>query len=679
MRSRMIRIGIAAAFLIISIAIVLWIAAPRIAAYEAVKRAQALGLNIQIKHGKSIHGGYEFDGVAVSSMELPVDGVIDRVEVRLDGFHPTSISAHGAEMMVLGSPQQVRAEYAAWREKHPRKSSGQALALELVESRIIWKSPCGASDTIAENVQISNNGGLHGSASSVNLDCKGWEAQGKNLRANGEVSFDELRVVKHPTQLGGPYQEKVGDTKPQSEVHIPDLKVGLFRMEDGDQSAEAVNLSLKVIASESPEVIASIDSGSIDSPKLQTLSFGQSKIDLNVYEGPIANMYAPSGAITFNVAGKLGNVRGQYKAVTGGEAEVDDIQLVVAGTFDRSRVKLIITQGDLKVKDVSVSAVGEWTPTGFRVDATLHRAECQNLLKAIPDGMNNAVRDMVMTGTAEATLSVARKGREEPSVKLHYENKCKVSVVSDMMDRQVLRSKFKRLVPGAHGGFVEIESGPAVKDRWVPYEDLSPFLILAIQGTEDPGVMYHHGFIGGAIEQSIAEDITAGRFVRGASTVSMQLAKNLWLTREKTISRKIQEAFLTTYLEQTLSKKEILETYFNIVEFGPMVYGIREGAAYYFSVTPHDLTLAESVFLCSILSSPKQDWFDKDGNLSESRDRVVQFIMRNMLERKLITQAQYDVGSHESLTLHRTMLSSKTGDSSPIRTTPGGLDPDWSH
>ena len=124
------------------------------------------------------------------------------------------------------------------------------------------------------------------------------------------------------------------------------------------------------------------------------------------------------------------------------------------------------------------------------------------------------------------------------------------------MSPKSLKRKFSRTVYGAKGEPVELESGPGTKD-WVPYLRMSRFLTAAVQTTEDPGFFRHKGVDVGAVENSIKQDLESGKFVRGASTVTMQLAKNLWLTRSKTISRKVQEAFLTTYLEQVLTKEEI--------------------------------------------------------------------------------------------------------------------------
>jgi membrane peptidoglycan carboxypeptidase len=124
-------------------------------------------------------------------------------------------------------------------------------------------------------------------------------------------------------------------------------------------------------------------------------------------------------------------------------------------------------------------------------------------------------------------------------------------------------------------------------------------------------------------------NLEEGRYVVGASTISMQLAKNLYLQREKTIARKVQEVILTWWLENALNKDEILELYLNVIEYGPGVYGLRHAAAYYFGREPIELSPAESAFLACMLPSPKRY------HLSYERGALTRFMksrMRRLLE-----------------------------------------------
>jgi membrane peptidoglycan carboxypeptidase len=146
--------------------------------------------------------------------------------------------------------------------------------------------------------------------------------------------------------------------------------------------------------------------------------------------------------------------------------------------------------------------------------------------------------------------------------------------------------------------------------------------------------------------------------LRGASTVSMQLAKNLYLEREKTLSRKFQEAVLTLLLEQELSKHELLELYLNVIEFGPGVYGVRQAARYYFNEEPRDLSLAQALYLGSILPSPSSSHFRPDGRVSEGWSEYLRKLMhvarkigrisQEELERGLLEQVEFRKPSAEA-------------------------------
>ena len=157
---------------------------------------------------------------------------------------------------------------------------------------------------------------------------------------------------------------------------------------------------------------------------------------------------------------------------------------------------------------------------------------------------------------------------------------------------------------------------------------------------EDPTFFTHKGFINEAFRQSILKNLRTNKFARGGSTISMQLVKNIFLTREKTISRKLEEILLVYILENNRisTKERMLEVYFNIIEWAPDVYGIGEASQFYFQKKPIDLTLKECLFLATIIPSPKKFMynFDENGNLKSSADRRQEFIRKIMIKKGLI-------------------------------------------
>ncbi|MDB5029454.1 transglycosylase domain-containing protein [Mucilaginibacter sp.] len=170
--------------------------------------------------------------------------------------------------------------------------------------------------------------------------------------------------------------------------------------------------------------------------------------------------------------------------------------------------------------------------------------------------------------------------------------------------------------------------------EYTPLEEMSPYLRNAVMTAEDPTFYKNHGFVEKAIRQSIITDIKDHKFKRGGSTISMQLVKNSFLTRQKTLSRKIEEILIVWMLENNniMTKDRMLEVYFNIIEWGPGVYGISEAAHYYFGKSPSELTLGESIFLASIVPRPKAGLyaFLPDGSLRPGLENYFNSLGRMM-------------------------------------------------
>ncbi len=148
------------------------------------------------------------------------------------------------------------------------------------------------------------------------------------------------------------------------------------------------------------------------------------------------------------------------------------------------------------------------------------------------------------------------------------------------------------LDPSANGSLLLLDSLPP----W--FEDM-------LCCAEDGSFRSHSGFSADHIRSSLIANVSEGRFVRGGSTITMQLARNLFLDREKTLARKLQEVFLTWLLERTLDKDRILEIYINIVELGPDVFGFAEASRHYFGVEPRDLSPRRTAYLISLLPGPR--------------------------------------------------------------------------
>lgn len=207
---------------------------------------------------------------------------------------------------------------------------------------------------------------------------------------------------------------------------------------------------------------------------------------------------------------------------------------------------------------------------------------------------------------------------------------------------------------------------------FTPLDRISPYLQKCVLTSEDPSFFSHRGFINEAFKQSILKNIRTKKFSRGASTISMQLVKNVFLTREKTLSRKLEEILLVYILENNriASKQRMLEVYFNVIEWGPNVYGIAEASQFYFNKKPLDLNLRECLFLAAIVPKPKKFMyqFDSEGFLKSRANKQQSFIRNLMLRRGLIT-SEDTVGQSIPLPLlgnARSYLKIKVQDSIPM-------------
>jgi len=140
---------------------------------------------------------------------------------------------------------------------------------------------------------------------------------------------------------------------------------------------------------------------------------------------------------------------------------------------------------------------------------------------------------------------------------------------------------------------------------WVSWDAISPHLKRAVVAAEDMEFFGHHGFSTAEMKAALREAVEQREAPRGASTITQQLAKNLWLSPSRNPLRKLREAVLTRQLERNLSKRRILELYLNVVEFGPGIYGAEAAARHFFAKSAATLTESEAAQLAAGLPRPR--------------------------------------------------------------------------
>ncbi|KYF62364.1 peptidoglycan transglycosylase [Sorangium cellulosum] len=323
------------------------------------------------------------------------------------------------------------------------------------------------------------------------------------------------------------------------------------------------------------------------------------------------------------------------------------------GRLDGSKITAEDAEVDLGA--LRLIARGEYERAGashrVRGSFEVPLTACQSMLDSAPKGVVAKLHGMRLAGSfgIEGKLRFDTGSLDRTfSLDWGISNTCRVTEMPPELSVDRFKRAFKRMVYGPGRQRVEIESGPGTAE-WVPYDDISRFMEVAVLTTEDGGFHRHHGFDEEAIKNSIRENLRKRRFVRGASTVSMQLAKNLYLERTKSVARKLQETLLTMYLEQELTKEQIMELYLNVVEFGPLVYGIGAAARHYFNASAAQLSLGQALYIASILPNPSVQHFDANGEVTPAWSGYLRKLMQIAHRRHRISDEELEKGLQETV------------------------------
>ncbi len=173
---------------------------------------------------------------------------------------------------------------------------------------------------------------------------------------------------------------------------------------------------------------------------------------------------------------------------------------------------------------------------------------------------------------------------------------------------------------------------PQLRHVWVPYERISPHMKRAIVVAEDARFVDHEGFDWDAIEKAREKNRRRGRVVAGGSTISQQLAKNLFLSAQRTPWRKGQEAIITVMIEQLMDKRRILEIYLNVIEWGDGIFGVEAAARHYFGTSAGALGPEAAARLAAMVPNPR--YYDRHRNTAFLARRT-QMILARMPQAEL--------------------------------------------
>lgn len=346
------------------------------------------------------------------------------------------------------------------------------------------------------------------------------------------------------------------------------------------------------------------------------VSFDKLIFDLRQVKKIKKNLLLIGGAFSYENL-KINHKRLSDSTVTLPQAELEG-GIEVAENYIALKDKSTI-----RIKDFEVSPQIKLTlKPSKKVELALHTGmfEAQTFFDAIPSGLFESLEGVQVEGSIAYDLDFA-VDLDKPDDVLF------VSKIDDE-DLKVIRWG-KANIDELNHPFVynAYEDSVLVRQIIVGPEnpkfrrlDQIPYVLkTTVRNTEDPYFYSHNGFEQEAFKLSIATNLKEKKFKRGASTISMQLVKNVFLTRKKTLTRKLEEILLVWLMESSgkVSKDRLFEIYLNVIEWGRNVYGITEAADYYFKKAPEELTLGESLFLSSIIPRPKTGLssFDHTGHL----------------------------------------------------------------
>lgn len=331
------------------------------------------------------------------------------------------------------------------------------------------------------------------------------------------------------------------------------------------------------------------------------------------------------------------------------------------GAWFPAQRRLAIDDGLIRIDKARLRVEGELerTPEHYRIDLTakLPPTECNDVVGAVPEDLLRSLSGFSWSGTWSAASRVSLDSRdlEATELSIRVRNLCTFERIPRWVRVERFQEPFRHRVIEPDDTVFQMITGPGT-DTWVAASDVSPFMAPAVISHEDGAFYDHGGFAPWAIRDALVRNLEEGRYVVGASTISMQLAKNLYLQRDKTLARKAQEVILTWWLENALTKDEILELYLNVIEYGPSVYGLKQAAGYYFGRLPYELSPAEAAFLACMLPSPKRYHVSYErGALTRSMRSRMRRLLEHMAKRERIgaEALAYGLAELEDFRFHR--------------------------
>lgn len=289
----------------------------------------------------------------------------------------------------------------------------------------------------------------------------------------------------------------------------------------------------------------------------------------------------------------------------------------------------------------------------FAAELRLPPVDCQTILDAAPIGLLPALSDFKLAGSATASVDVRFDGRKPEDMYFDMRGTkfgCRVLSAPYVYSAEHLSGPFTLSREVGKGDEpIEISVSPLAAS-YTPIAAIARNVNLAFTTSEDAAFWSHNGIDSAAIESAFRRNLVEKRVAVGGSTITMQVVKNLFLTHERTLTRKLQELFLAWHLDHVLAKERILEIYMNVAELGPGIYGITNAAEHYFAKHPFDLDLLESAYLAQLLPAPKARYrYFCAGHMTPAFRDMVVGLLRRMTNLDRISSERYMQAVEETL------------------------------
>lgn len=297
----------------------------------------------------------------------------------------------------------------------------------------------------------------------------------------------------------------------------------------------------------------------------------------------------------------------------------------------------------IHLKDINIHPFVKYTISPskiYELKIRTEELEAQKVIDSFPSGLFESLDGIQVAGKLQYSLDFYLDSENPDDVIFNSRLKNQGFKVKKWgkTNLQKINSSFV-YTPYEYGKPMrDIIIGPG-NPNFIPIDQISENLKNALLTAEDPSFYSHNGFVEESIRKSIATNFKEKAFKRGGSTISMQLVKNVFLNRQKTLARKIEEILIVWIMEKgrLVSKKRMFETYLNLIEWGRNIYGIGEASRYYFDKHPSELNIGESIYLASIVPKPKSGLyrFEWDGSLRSNFASYFNFIGGVMAKRGL--------------------------------------------